>query len=660
VTIRVALIGNPNVGKSLVFNNLTGGKAHIGNWPGKTVEKKEGRCKHKEEEIEIIDLPGTYSLTAHSIDELVARDYIVKEKPDVVVDIVDASNLERNLYLTVQLLELKANVIVALNKYDIAKNLGYQINTDELSKLLGVPVIPTVAITKEGMNELLDAIINVSKNKPKLVTVSYGKEVEDFISKLEKVILKDRVLSSMYSTRWLAVKILEGDEEVLKEIEKSSCKDEIVEIRKKLKDVLREDPEVYLAEVRYNFINEILPKVMKGIKPLTTSELLDRAFLDKYVGIPIFLAFWWILFRFTFDVSSPLSNLIDMLFGWLGELTTSAISNEQLASFIANGLLHGVGAVLTFLPPILFLFFGLSVLEDSGYLARAAFVVDRVMYKLGLHGKSFIPMLLGFGCNVPAVMATRIIDNEQDRILTILINPLMSCSARLPVYVLISGAILGSYAAAGVYAMYILGIVLAILIALLFRKTIFKGRPSPFILELPMYSRPTLRNTVIHMWERGSLFIRKAGTTITITMILVWFLSSYPWGTPLEETYIGKLGHALEPLFRPLGFDWRAVVALFFGFLAKEVVVGTFGVLLGTGEENLQDAIRNQGIFTPLTGFAFMAFTLIYVPCVATIGVIYRETNSWKWTIFSVVYLIVLAYIVALAIVGVGHLLGYS
>jgi ferrous iron transport protein B len=352
-------------------------------------------------------------------------------------------------------------------------------------------------------------------------------------------------------------------------------------------------------------------------------------------------------------------------------MASASIPNEQVASFVADGIFGGLGGVLVFLPPIFFLFFGLAILEDSGYLARAAFVVDRIMYKLGLHGKSFIPMLIGFGCNIPGVMATRTIDKEEDRILTILVNPLMSCSARLPVYILISGAVLGGYAAAGVYSMYILGIALAVLMALLFRRVIpyFKGKPSPFILELPMYSTPALRNTLVHMWERGVIFLKKAGTIILLGIIAVWFLSSYPWEAThmggeylIENSYIAMFGKAIEPIFRPIGFNWMGAVALFFGFIAKEIVVGSFGVFFGVGEEKeeaIKQAIVSHGIFTPLTGIAFMAFTLIYIPCVATIGVIYRETNSWKWTIFSVVYGLILAYIVSLAIVGIGSLLGY-
>lgn len=440
----------------------------------------------------------------------------------------------------------------------------------------------------------------------------------------------------------------------------------------KIKEILGEDPEVAFAERRYTIISEVLPKVLKGAKPLTRSDLFDRAFLNKYLGIPIFLALWWALFRFTFDVSAPLSDLIDMFFSWLGETASGAIVNEQVASFVADGIFGGLGGVLVFLPPIFFLFLGLAILEDSGYLARAAFVVDRIMYKLGLHGKSFIPMLIGFGCNIPGIMAARTIGKEEDRILTILVNPLMSCSARLPVYILVGGAVLGGYAAAGIYSMYMLGIVLAVLMALLFRRVIpyFKGKASPFILELPMYGKPTLRSTLTHMWERGVLFLKKAGTIILLGIIVVWFLSSYPWGAVhvgdeflLENSYLAMFGKDIEPIFRPLGFNWMGAVGLFFGFIAKEIVVGTFATLFGLqaeGPEEVIPALRSSGIFTPLTGLAFMAFTLIYIPCIATIGVIYRETASWKWTLFTVVYGLILAYAVALAIVGIGGLIGYT
>jgi ferrous iron transport protein B len=672
--IRVALIGNPNVGKSLIFNNLTGGRAHVGNWPGKTVEKKEGICIHEGVKMQIVDLPGTYSLTAHSIDELIARNFIVEEKPDVVVDIVDASNLERNLYLTLQLLELEANIVIVLNKWDVAKNLGYEINIRELSKLLGAPVIPTIATENIGIKELKDAIIEAAKAKEKRrPIINYGKPYDEIISRIASILQRDKELSSRYPIRWLAIKVLESDEEVLKLVKKSSVYNEVRAQLSEVKEILGGDLEAALAERRYSLIVEvILPKVLRGTRPLTVTDLLDKAFLSKHLGIPIFLALWWALFRFTFDVSAPLSDLIRILFSRLGRLASTHIDNPELASFVSDGVFNGLGGVLTFLPPIFFLFLGLSLLEDSGYLARAAFVMDRIMYKLGLHGRSFIPMLIGFGCNVPAIMATRTIEREEDRILTILVNPLISCSARLPIYVLIGSAVLGAYAAAGIYFMYMLGIVLAILMALLFRRIIpfFKGKPSPLILELPLYAVPKLKATLIHAWERGRLFLRKAGTIILLGIVAVWFLSNYPWEAVhqegevvLENSYLAIIGRFVEPALRPLGFNWMAASALFFGFIAKEIVVGAFATFFGLGEEvgeRLSDALRSAGIFTPITGLAFMAFSLIYTPCIATLGAIYRETNSWKWTIFTIIYELALAYVVALSIVIFGGLLGFT
>jgi ferrous iron transport protein B len=433
-----------------------------------------------------------------------------------------------------------------------------------------------------------------------------------------------------------------------------------------MSDILGEKPEIVLAERRYEAIGKILERTLeKGEKKWTFSDMLDHVLLNRWLGIPIFLALMWVVFQFTFGFSEPFMVMIEVFFGWLGGLT-EGIANAHLASFLSGGICDGLGSVLVFVPPIFALFLVLAILEDSGYLSRAAFVMDRIMYRLGLHGRSFIPMMCGFGCNIPGIMATRSIENEKDRMITILVNPLISCGARLPVYVLIAGAVFApAMAGTAVFSMYILGIFLAIIMALIFRRTLFRGRPAPFILELPTYRMPTVRNTLMHMWERGKWFLIRAGTVIFAVVIIIWFLSVHPWaatggGEIIEASYIAGLGHAIEPIFRPFGWDWMAGVAIVFGFLAKEVVVATYGMLLGVGEELVGDALVSAGIFTPLTGFAFMAFTLIYVPCVATIGVIWRETNSAKWTLFSMVYLTVLAFIVAGLIIGVGHLLGVA
>lgn len=658
--VTVAIIGNPNVGKTELFNKLTGLKQHVGNWPGVTVEKKEGRYVYKGEKINVIDLPGTYSLTAYSIDELIARNFIIEGKPDVVVDIIDATNLERNLYLTFLLLELGANVVIALNMWDVARGRDIKIDVKKLEKLLDVPVVPTVATTGEGIDKLKEEISKAIEKRRSRATLRYGEEIEDFIEKVEEILKEDEELIKKYPLRWLAIKILERDEEILKKLEGKPYKNKVDEILKNAGEI-----EEKIVEERYEIISEIIKEVVKEKKEKWTfSDMLDQVFLHRILGIPIFLALLYAMFQFTFSFSAPFSDMIDMFFAWLGEIARENISNPMLASFLADGICAGLGAVLVFVPTIFALFFALALLEDSGYLARAAFLMDKIMYKLGLHGKSSIPMLIGFGCNIPAIMAARTIENEKDRIITIMINPLMSCSARLPVYVLIASIIFGGYAAVAIFSMYLLGIALAIIVALLLRKTLFKGKPSPFILELPRYMLPTLRSALLHMWERGKWFLIKAGTFIFTVVILIWFLSAFPWdatngGELIENSYIASFGHAIEPIFKPLGWNWQAGVALFFGFLAKEAVVGTFGSLLGVSEEGVKNALMNAGWFTPLTGFAYMAFVLIYFPCVATIAVMLREMKA-KYTLLTIAYTITLAFIVAGLIEGIGYLLGFS
>ena len=653
--IRVALIGNPNVGKTAIFNNLTGSRQHVGNWPGVTVEKKTGRCTHRETEMEIVDLPGTYSLEADAIDERIARDYIIDEKPDVVVDIVDASNIERNLYLTLLLLELGANVVVALNKMDIAASKNYEFDIKELSLLLGVPVIPTVATTQSGMGELRDAILSaaVRREKHRKVTIGYSDDIEARIKEVEDLILTDTYLANTYPPRWLAIKLLEKDESVMARISSSPKRDQILEVTGRVE--VNADT---FAEERYRAIDRILHASLRGRRDhaLTTSDLLDRVFLHKRLGIPVFLTLMWATFQFAFKVSEPFMVMLERIFGWLGGLLGEPTT--PLISLWADGICGGLGFVLVFIFPIMFLFIALAILEDSGYLPRAAFVMDRLMYRIGLHGRSFIPMLMGFGCNLPAIMATRSIGDEKDRLITILINPLMSCGARLPVYVLIAGALFGTYAGSAIFSMYVLGIALAILMALLFRRFIpgLKGKPAPFIMELPPYARPAIKSVLLYMWSRAVVFLKKAGTILLGGALVLWFMASFPWGREIESSYAGILGHTLEPLLAPLGFDWMAAIALFFGFLAKEIVVETFGILYGVGGE---DAITGAvaAHMTPVTGLAFMAFTLIYLPCLATVGIVRAETGSWKWTGFMVLYQLVLAYVVAGIIVLTGNLI---
>lgn len=675
--IKIALAGNPNVGKSVIFNELTGGRAWVGNWPGTTVERKVGKTKIAGYEVEVLDLPGIYSLTAYSLDELVARNGIVEEKPDVIIDIANAANFERSLYLTISLLEMGTNVIVALNMIDLAEAQGYKIDAEKLSKLLGVPVIPTIAIKGYGINELKETIIKsheVSKIPEKIV--DYGDPVETEIRKIEKLIKRDSKLSKKYLPRWLAIKLLEGDKDVEKRIEESPFSEEILkqtqESRKILEKILQKDVEEYIAEKRYEKALEIARECLKTVKvrPLTLTDMVDFVATHKVFGIPIMLTMLYIAFKFAFDVAAPLCDLIDWFFGtFLYNLIANSTLPPLIKSFLGDGIITGVGSILVFLPNIAFLFLFLAFLEDVGYMARAAFVVDKIMHKLGLTGKSIIPMILGFGCNVPAIMATRAIEDENDRKVTALVNPLMSCSARLPVYLILAGAFFAAYKGTIVLSMYVLGLVLAIIMALLFRKLVFRGPSAGFIMELPPYMRPLIKNIVIKTWERSKKFLFKAGTIIFLAAILVWVLSiTGPSGyigiealeDPylLEKSWVGFLGHFLEQIFTPMGWDWRATAALFFGFVAKEVVVAAMAMLYGaSGEETLPGILA--GLFTPSSAYAYMAFVLIYVPCLATLAAI-RSELGMKYALFALIYEIVLAYLVAVGIVFIGHLLGLS
>lgn len=660
----VALIGNPNAGKTTIFNSLTGSKQHVGNWPGVTVEKKEGRLLSNGK-INVVDLPGTYSLGAYSEDEMIARNYILYENPDVVIDVVDASNLKRNLYLTTQLLEMDANVVLALNMIDEAKAKHIEIDVFKLSELLGIPVATTVATKNTGIKELITKAQKAITKKVESFKIDYGNEIETELEKLENLLNSYKDLSTKYSARWLAVKILEGDENILDEIISSSekvlsARDEAIQ---RLEKIFGEDVESVIIEKRYGFIEGIVKNAVKKSRnieeSLSLSDKIDGIVLNRYLGIPIFLLAMWSVFQFTFTIGDPLIGYIEMFFEWVGELAGGMIANELLASFVVDGIIGGLGSIFVFLPNIFLLFLAISFLQDSGYMARAAYIMDRFMRCLGLQGKSFIPLLMGFGCSVPAVMATRTLESKKDRMVTILIAPLMSCGARLPVYALFVGAFFAEKQSLVLFSIYILGIVLAITMGKVFKTFLFPGEITPFVMELPPYRVPTLKGTFIHMWEKGNSFIKKAGTIIFGVVVLIWALSSFPAGVEFasQESLMGKIGSAIAPIFAPLGFGtWEAASSLFFGILAKEVVVGTLGILYGTGEEGLITAISQ--IWTPLAAYSFMAMTLIYVPCVAVLGAIKRETNSWKWTGFAVLYTLILGWIVSFIIYQGGKLLG--
>ncbi|KZX16464.1 ferrous iron transport protein B [Methanobrevibacter cuticularis] len=686
--IKIGLAGNPNVGKTTLFNYLTGMRQHVGNWPGKTVEKAEGHLNYKGDKVEVIDLPGNYALTAHSIEEIISRDFIVDESSDVIVNVVDASNLERNLYLTTQMMELGANLIIALNMNKFAKNKEHNINSKELSKLLGIPVIEIEAIDGTGVDSLLDEIKKVSSNSidssKKLVygkeltlhlTESYdddGKELLEIPEKHNSIIQaieKDKNLLDVPAT-WTAIKLLENDKIVTEKVKASpefrNIFKELDSLEKHLKDVFGEDPEEIIANYRYAFIDGLIKESVDkpDFEKPTTSDKIDKYVTNRLLGIPIFIAIMWLTFQITFTVAEPFQGLIEEGFTVLGDFLLSTLGENIVSSFLVDGIIGGVGGVLVFLPVIFLMFLMISILEDSGYLARAAFVMDKVMHKaVGLHGKAFIPMILGFGCGVPAVMATRTMEHERDRLLTMLIVPFMSCTARIPVYALFVAAFFTANQGNIVLSIYLLGIAVAIIVAAILKKAFFKGITSPFVMELPTYKVPSVKGVLIHTWEKGYGFIRKAGTIILLLSILVWALGSLPAGVDYgtQESYLGQIGTVAAPVFAPLGFgDWQPAVALIVGIGAKEVVVSTFSSLFEVSEEGEGISNALKTLFTPLTAYAFMAFVLLYVPCFAFVGTIKSETNSWKWPGVLVLVTFVTAYVVSFLIYQGGLLLGLA
>jgi ferrous iron transport protein B len=547
---------------------------------------------------------------------------------------------------------------------DLADARGDTFDTRKMEKFLEIPVVKTVGCDGSGIEQLLDEIINESTKGPHHEhEISYGMEIDRKIIELMKILEQDPEIQKKLYLRWLSIKLLEGDKDALKKLRASSV---YKQVKKMLDKIEKEEYELIMADKRYEAISAVLPQVCTISKEkFSISDMIDKVFTNKYLGIPIFLALMWGAFELTFTFSKPFMDLIDMGFARLGEFVITNVEPAWLASLIGDGIIGSVGFVLVFVPVIFILFLLLSFLEESGYLARAAFIMDRLMYKIGLPGKSFIPMLMGFGCNVPAIMATRTIEDKKDRLTTILVNPFISCGARLPVYVLLAGVFFGRQAGAVIFSMYVIGIAAAIFSAKLFRSTVVKGKPAPFIMELPPYRFPTLKNSSMQMWERGKSYIRKAGTIILLGAIIIWFLASFPSGVEYgsENSYAGIIGKAIAPLLAPLGFDWRITIALIFGFVAKEIVIGSLGVIYGAGgdEEALTDKLQaeNSGIY-PLNAFGLMVFTLLYTPCIATTAVIKQETGSWKWTAFSIVYSVSLAWIVVFIIFQVGRLAGFG
>jgi len=656
--LKIALAGNPNVGKTVIFNVLTGSHQHVANFPGCTVEHKEGKCTFAGRIITVIDLPGTYSLSSFSEDELVSREYLINDKPDLIINVIDASNLERNLFLTIQLLELKLPIVIALNMLDIAKSKGFEINVESLRKKLNVPIIPMIATKSEGVVELLDVVLEYSKNgKDRNARFFVDGPIKPYEDKIAEIIRKHDGTDSLdnYDNNWLGLKLLEQDSVIMEivydAIAKANPKKkeiywELIEtvINDFKNEVGASDTAIYIANRRYHLIEDLTNEIIikRGTASTNITAMLDEVLTDKYLGIPIFLASLWVIFTFTFTLSEPFVYVLENIFTWLSTEGTSLIPNPLVAS-IFSGAIDGIGAILVFVPTIFLLYFAMAVLEDSGYLARAAFVVDKWMEKVGLHGKSFIPLMLGFGCTVPAIMATRSIREKEDRLITISITPFMSCSARLPVYVLFAGVFFPDYPGLAILTMYILGIIIAILSAVVLNKFYFTHEDKVFIMELPEFQRPKLTVATREMWNRGSLFIKKAGTIILAAALLVWFLSNIPFGAPIEDTLLAMIGKVLQPLFIPFGWNWEFIAALILGLIAKEVIVATLGILGGVSLETFLASSLSLS-----QAFPFMVFILLYVPCAATISVIKAETGSWKITVALTIGYIIIAYTVAL------------
>jgi len=703
----VAVAGNPNAGKSTLINAIAGSRLHVGNWPGVTVEKKEALFEVEGRSIRLVDLPGCYSLSPYTQEEIITRDFLVTEKPDLIINVVDATNLERNLYLTMQLLELGIPMIMALNIFDEAEAKGYKINIKQMEETLGITAIPTSATKKTGLNQLLKAVVTENRIAPR--TLNYGEDIETILNSLQDHLQHNHAsLLEQYPQRWLLLKLLEGDSLIFKaaNIPPDSLPPHLFE------HLLRahgDDVEGLLADVRYALSNglcrEVLAKPEKRNIELT--ERIDRIVLNRFLGIPIFAFAMWLLFKLTFDLSSPFGDWIDEMTGgpfkrWVAAILGSINAPDWTISLVNDGVIAGVGSVLVFVPVIFAMMFFITFLEGSGYMARAAFVMDRAMHAIGLHGKSFIPMLLGFGCNVPGIYATRTLENQKDKILTALLIPLMSCGARLPVYVLFAAVFFPDNAGTVIWTLYILGMLLAILMGFIFKKTLFKGDAPMFIMELPPYRMPSFTSLCLHTWEKGKHFLIKAGTYIFAVSVLVWFMLNLPWGVENKrDSYLGRAGAAIAPVFQPVGFGtWEAASSLITGVIAKEIVVGTMGEIYAPKKEEKKEtpplgedlkeivvsfsgAVKKavstmlylpqkeepeeeqsdlktalQGQFTPLSSFSFMAFVLLYMPCVVVGAAMRQEFGTWKWAGVAFAYSTVLAWLVALIIYQGGRFLG--
>jgi len=717
-SIHVALVGNPNCGKTTLFNRISGAHERVGNYGGVTVEIKEAEVKKNGYTIKLVDLPGTYSITEFSPEELYVRVYLTEKMPDIVLNVIDASNLERNLFLTTQLIDMDLKVVIALNMYDELEKKGDKLDYKALGKMLGIPIVPTVATKGEGIEELLQKIIDVYEDKDPIVRhihINYGPVIEKAIKQIQDVIWQNPIITDKLSSRYLAIKLLEGDKAILSELEKYENYPQIKSITKQaIQNVEKEygdTCDTVITQLKYGFIEGALKETYHLSNQVNKikQQTLDNLFLHNFWGYPIFLFFILLMFQATFSLGKYptewLESGINLLSGWIEKI----MSDGPLRDLLANGIIGGVGNVLVFFPNILILFFFISILEDTGYMARAAFIMDKLMHKIGLHGQSFIPLVIGFGCNVPAILSTRTLKNRKNRILTILIIPFMSCSARLPVYLLLISAIFSKNQALILFSLYLIGILIAVITALIMKKIAFKEEESPFVMELPPYRIPTLKTINIHMWDKSREYLRKIGNIILVASIIIWAIGYFPRqpeiakkyekqilaiqnNTSLNEkeeektifqlqtakaselqqkSFIGQLGKAIEPVIRPLGFDWKMGVSLLTGFAAKELIISTMGILYqvdtsGQSSVSLQQKIKEEfhttgklkgeRVFTPLVAYAFMVFILLYVPCVATIAAMKKEAG-WQWAIFGIVYNTAIAWLAAFLIYQIGSLL---
>lgn len=711
-TINVALVGNPNCGKTSLFNVASGGHEHVGNYSGVTVDAKEGFFDFQGYHFRLVDLPGTYSLSAYSPEELYVRKHIIEETPDVIINVVDAGNLERNLYLTTQLIDMNVRMVIALNMYDALQHSGNKLNYHKLSELLGVPIVPTISRTGEGIDNLFHVIIGLyegidfmgqkdeikneilrefrewhdayvpdhkykgaednftAKGFIRHIHINHGPEIERSIDAVKKEISKNENIRHKYSTRFLAIKLLENDKDIeTRVIAPLPNGKEILAARDKEAERLRQlgndDTEQYIADAKYGFISGALKETFTQTNhdTETFTRVVDSIVTNRFWGYPIFFIFLYIMFEGTFVLGEYPQRLIEWMVGLIGQGAEKFLSPGPLKDMIVDGIIGGVGGVIVFLPNILLLYFFISFMEDSGYMARAAFIMDKIMHKMGLHGKSFIPLIMGFGCNVPAIMTSRIIESRKARLVTMLVNPLMSCSARLPIYLVLIGAFFPGKASLILLSIYAIGILLAVLMARIFTKFLVKGDDTPFVMELPPYRMPTAKVVLRHTWEKGKQYLKKMGGIIMVASIIIWFLGYYPnhdaYATQAEQqenSYIGQLGKAIEPVIEPLGFDWKMGIGILSGVGAKELVVSTLGVLY-TNDDDIDSVNLSERIpITPLVAYCYMLFVLIYFPCIATLAAIRQESGSWKWAVFAATYTTILAWIIAFAVHQIGSL----